>query len=46
MLNYPAKRRPGQTESVYQDSDLYCDVAIPHPERLEVLHNDDLVLAY
>jgi histidine triad (HIT) family protein len=31
---------------VYDGTDFYCDVAIPHPERLDVLHEDDLVLAY
>lgn len=33
-------------ETPYEGSDYYCDVALPHPERLEVVHDDDLVLAY
>ena len=31
---------------MYDGSDFYCDVAIPHPERLDVVHHDELVLAY
>lgn len=30
----------------YAGSDFYCDVAIPHSDRLDVVHDDDLVLAY
>ncbi|WP_223881204.1 HIT family protein [Nesterenkonia ebinurensis] len=30
----------------YSGPDFYCDLAIPHPERLEVVHEDELVLAY
>lgn len=34
------------TSDLYFGSDFYCDVAIPHPERLDVVHEDELVLAY
>ncbi|NGN92907.1 HIT domain-containing protein [Nocardioides sp. KC13] len=27
-------------------TDFYCDVAIPHPERLHVVHEDEHVLAF
>lgn len=30
----------------YPGDDFYCDVAIPHPERLRVVHHDERVLAY
>ncbi len=30
----------------YTGSDFYCDVAIPGTERLELVHDDELVLAY
>lgn len=30
----------------YQGSDFYCDVAIPYPARLDVVHEDELVLAF
>lgn len=30
----------------YSGEDFYCDVAIPHPERLEVLHESAGVLAF
>ena len=30
----------------YRGTDFYCDVAIPDPGALEVVHEDDLVLAY
>jgi histidine triad (HIT) family protein len=30
----------------YDGTDFYCDVAIPAPERLDVVHEDDRVLAY
>ncbi|HET6741118.1 MAG TPA: HIT domain-containing protein [Kribbella sp.] len=32
--------------SQYSGDDFYCDVAIPAPERLDVVHEDDLVLAF
>lgn len=32
--------------SVYTGDDFYCDVAIPRAVPLEVVHEDDLVLAY
>lgn len=34
------------TEDQYTGSDFYCDVAIPDPTRLDVVHEDDLVLAF
>lgn len=34
------------TTAAYDGSDFYCDVAIPHPERLVVVHDDDRVLAF
>ncbi len=30
----------------YAGDDFYCDVAIPHPDRLEVVHQDERVLAF
>ncbi len=30
----------------YAGDDFYCDVAIPYPDRLEVEHQDDQVLAF
>ena len=27
-------------------ADFYCEVAIPDPSRLDVVHNDELVLAF
>lgn len=30
----------------YEGSDFYCDVAIPHPAQLDVVHEDDWVLAF
>ncbi|CUR55823.1 Protein kinase C inhibitor (HIT family) [metagenome] len=30
----------------YDGSDFYCDVAIPATDRLDVVHDDELVLAY
>jgi len=30
----------------YNGDDFYCDVAIPDPSRLNVVHEDDLVLAF
>lgn len=33
-------------EPRYQGDDFYCDVAIPHAERLDVVHEDDRVLAF
>ncbi|SDS79519.1 HIT domain-containing protein [Microlunatus soli] len=32
--------------SEYGGDDFYCDVAIPDPSRLQVVHEDDLVLAF
>lgn len=34
------------TEDQYTGNDFYCDVAIPDPARLDVVHEDDLVLAF
>lgn len=31
---------------MYDGPDFSCDVAIPHPGRLEVVHDDELVLAF
>jgi len=33
------------TES-YEGTDFYCDVAIPHPDQLAVVHESAQVLAY
>lgn len=33
------------TDAPYDVTDFYCDVAIPHPERLTVVHDDARVLA-
>lgn len=30
----------------YDGNDFYCDVAIPHPDRLDVVHNSARVLAF
>ncbi|GAA1319779.1 HIT domain-containing protein [Brachybacterium tyrofermentans] len=30
----------------YTGTDFYCDVAIPAPDALDVVHEDDLVLAF
>ena len=30
----------------YAGDDFYCDVAIPYPDRLEVVHQDERVLAF
>ena len=30
----------------YEGDDFYCDVAIPHAGRLDVVHDDDQVLAF
>lgn len=30
----------------YEGSDFYCDVALPHPDRLEVVFDDERVLAF
>lgn len=32
--------------SAYSGTDFYCDVAIPNPGALEVVHEDERVLAY
>lgn len=37
---------PTSTGAGYRGSDFYCDVAIPHPDRLDVVHEDALVLAF
>lgn len=34
------------TEPHYRGTDFYCDVAIPRSVPLDVVHEDDLVLAY
>lgn len=34
------------TEVPYDGADFYCDVAIPHPEQLNVVHQDARVLAF
>ncbi|WP_299922066.1 HIT domain-containing protein [uncultured Nocardioides sp.] len=34
------------TEPSYQGTDFYCDVAIPRAVPLDVVHEDDRVLAY
>lgn len=34
------------TEVLYDGTDFYCDVAIPHPDGLTVVHDDDRVLAF
>lgn len=33
-------------QETYTGSDFYCDVAIPHAERLAVVHESDAVLAF
>lgn len=30
----------------YDGTDFYCDVALPHPERLRIVTEDDRVLAF
>ncbi|MFD7073931.1 HIT domain-containing protein [Nocardioides sp. NPDC059952] len=35
-----------ETEDLYTGTDFYCDVAIPHTDRLEVVHEDEWVLAF
>ncbi|MBB3087546.1 HIT domain-containing protein [Nocardioides albus] len=37
---------PSSAGAGYRGDDFYCDVAIPHPDRLEVVHEDDRVLAF
>ncbi|MGO1568705.1 MAG: HIT domain-containing protein [Brachybacterium sp.] len=32
--------------TTYSGTDFYCDVAIPDPGALDVVHEDELVLAY
>ncbi len=34
------------TDAPYAGTDFYCDVAIPRPDRLRVVHEDDRVLAF
>lgn len=34
------------TDHAYEGSDFYCDVAIPNPAQLCLVHNDESVLAY
>jgi histidine triad (HIT) family protein len=43
LIGYSSTMRP---EPEYQGTDFYCDVAIPDPTRLAVVHEDDLVLAF
>jgi len=33
-------------DAPYAGTDFYCDVAIPHPDRLDVVHEDEHVLAF
>ncbi|MEU0312264.1 HIT domain-containing protein [Nocardioides sp. NPDC006273] len=33
-------------DAPYVGSDFYCDVAIPHTDRLDVMHEDEHVLAF
>ena len=35
-----------RSKPIYDGDDFYCDVAIPRAVPLEVVHEDDLVLAY
>lgn len=35
-----------QPDVDYRGEDFYCDVAIPDPSRLNVVHEDDQVLAF
>jgi len=35
-----------QFRAAYDGDDFYCDVAIPHPERLSVVHDSEEVLAF
>lgn len=37
---------PTSADAVYLGNDFYCDVAIPHPDRLDVVHEDERVLAF
>jgi histidine triad (HIT) family protein len=34
------------TDVPYDGTDFYCDVAIKHPDRLDVVHDDARVLAF
>ncbi|MFJ9392435.1 HIT family protein [Nocardioides sp. NPDC101246] len=34
------------TDIPYDGSDFYCELAIPHPERLDVVHDSARVLAF
>lgn len=34
------------SETPIAGADFYCEVAIPDPSRLNVVHNDELVLAF
>ncbi|GAA5148495.1 HIT domain-containing protein [Nocardioides marinquilinus] len=33
-------------DAPYDGTDFYCDIAVPHPERLDVVHEDERVLAF
>lgn len=35
-----------QSADSYDGDDFYCDVAIPDPSRLDVVYQDELVLAF
>lgn len=35
-----------QVDQDYDGDDFYCDVAIPHAAELDVVHEDELVLAF
>jgi histidine triad (HIT) family protein len=37
---------PTSAGSGYRGDDFYCDVAIPHPDRLDVVHEGSRVLAF
>lgn len=39
-------RAPLTTDKPYSGNDFYCDVAIPRPDLLRVVHEDDRVLAF
>lgn len=36
----------GPTTATYDGDDFYCDVALPAPHVLDVVHDDEHVLAY
>lgn len=35
-----------QRTDTYEGDDFYCDVALPHPERLRIVAEDERVLAF